>query len=266
MSKVEVKPIDKQKWHNKKGKESFTLPKVLEVLVDGETQKYATGLTKEEAKEYGDRMGVDLSDNYSRTNLHSYWPTKAAQIKLPNHLISFDTSKDSDYIKVKNMKASKQVANSLAEYENGEWPHATHVIWDETEEVEQKASRIEQKRLAIEISSKMNLSAKINLIAVIDNKNLKGMSESFVTVAMDEIIESPAKIKDFHRYVAMGPEDVNIRGTIARALMMNVLTREGVAIMYMGNRLANSEDDLVNWFKDENNSVQKIAIMDRLNQ
>ena len=132
--------------------------------------------------------------------------------------------------------------------------------------MEQKASRIEQKRLAIEISSKMNLSAKINLIAVIDNKNLKGMSESFVTVAMDEIIESPAKIKDFHRYVAMGPEDVNIRGTIARALMMNVLTREGVAIMYMGNRLANSEDDLVNWFKDENNSVQKIAIMDRLNQ
>ena len=42
--KIEVKPIDRKQWHNKKGKESFTLPKIREVLYDQDTGEYATGL------------------------------------------------------------------------------------------------------------------------------------------------------------------------------------------------------------------------------
>jgi hypothetical protein len=37
------------------------------------------------------------------------------------------------------MKGSKLVANSMKELDEGKWPEATHVIFDESEEVSYKS-------------------------------------------------------------------------------------------------------------------------------
>jgi len=85
--KIEVRPIEKQRWHNKKGAESFTRPKTLNVLIDSEKRQYATGLDYvnkvyqdrddkriklTEAEYYGKLLGVDLSANYIEGRLHPF--------------------------------------------------------------------------------------------------------------------------------------------------------------------------------------------------
>ncbi len=161
--KVEVRPLPKQVWHGKKGKESFSLPKVIEVLYDEETGKYATGLTPEKATELGKKLGVDLSDTFNPNEPHPYWSTKPASIKLENHTQIFDTDRPADEVKVANMKASKLVANSMREFEEGKWSEATHVIFDEQEEVSLKASKIDLKNKAVGMLLKLSDEDKVAL-------------------------------------------------------------------------------------------------------
>lgn len=51
-----------------------------------------------------------------------------------------------EFVKIKVLKASKFVANSLKDWENGLYPEATHVIYDESEEVGIKATKIQKKK------------------------------------------------------------------------------------------------------------------------
>ena len=51
----------------------------------------------------------------------------------------FDTSNPLDFIKMRVCKASRFVANSWKEFEEGLFPEATHVIFDESEEIEEKS-------------------------------------------------------------------------------------------------------------------------------
>ena len=46
---VEVRPIDSKSWHGKVKDESFKRPNKLPALVDGDTMRYATGLSEKDA-------------------------------------------------------------------------------------------------------------------------------------------------------------------------------------------------------------------------
>ncbi len=159
--KVEIRPIPVKRWHGKTGSESFTQPKQVEALYDPETGKYATGLTPEEAQQYGGLMGVDLSDTF-RAEGHPYWGNKEAWVILPNHTLILETNRAQDFVRWKLMKASKFVANSQKELDAGKWPFASHVIFDEEEEVELKATRVQLKRKANTILAKVSAEGKAN--------------------------------------------------------------------------------------------------------
>ena len=91
--KVEVRPIEAKKWHNKAGQESFTRPKKLHALVDPSTMKYATGLTEEDRKILLKKgVSYDLSDNYNSEAPHPFWDSNMAIVKLENNTMFFDRS------------------------------------------------------------------------------------------------------------------------------------------------------------------------------
>ena len=52
---VEIRPIEKNQWHGKKGAESITKAKTIEALYDNRSGGYATGLTEEEANELSNK-------------------------------------------------------------------------------------------------------------------------------------------------------------------------------------------------------------------
>lgn len=262
-NKVEVRPLEVKKWHGKKDKENFSRPKAIEVLYDETTGRYATGLTKEEAAEYGEKLSVDLSDTFNG-EAHPYWSTKTSWVILPNHTILLNPDKASDFVKIKNLKASKFVANSMEEYNNGKWPFATHVIHDEEEEVNLKAKLIQNKRKASEILLKLDKDAKIALILVIDGKNLKGRSDNFIDVAMENILDT--KPEDFLKWAQFGREKVTLRSNVLEALQKNVLTKDPSGISYMGDLIGYGVDEVIDYLDKPEHNLVKIKILEHINK
>lgn len=265
MSIVEVRPIQKEKWHKKEGKEAFTQPKGSQVLYDPKTGKYATGLTEQEAAEWGKELGIDLSDKFNPNEEHPTWSSKSWNIKLENRTMFFDTSRLIDKIKVKNMKANKFVANSLKELKEGKWDEATHVIFDEDDEVEDKATKIEKRKKATRLTDKMLASDKIAMIMILNGKYMKGKSNSAIDVELEEAIEeSPQNLDTFLEFASMDAKDFSLRGQILEGLHKQVLTREGEAVYYHGERIGYDISDAVEWFKNPDNQKLKVAILNKL--
>lgn len=263
MAKVIVKPLEIKKWHGKYGKESFTKPKTIEVLYDTELNRFATGMTREEEEEYSKKLGVDLSGDRSPYAPHPFYSTKAAKIPLKNETMIFNTENPWDYVKVKNLKASKFVANSMKEYEEGLFPHATHVIYDEEEEVASKASKIELQIKAMNLFAKMTSEAKAQIIQILDNKTVRGKSLDYLNVATKELLDRDPE--QFVKYASMDKEEVYIRATLLEGLSKDILTKEGTGIYYMSEFLGVDMEETIKWFKNPQNSKMKVAILEKLN-
>lgn len=260
---VEVRPLDTKRWHEKTGKESFTQPHGFEVLYDPATGKYATGLSQDEAKKYGQLLGVDLSDTFNPNEPHPYWSTQAARIKLPNHTVLFDDEKPADFVKIKNIKASKLVANSMREYNEGKWPDAEFVIFDESEEVKLQASKIQRKNKCVKIATTLSNDEKANIIQIISEKSLRKRSQDFLDVELDKIIEE--KPDEFLKYSKMDKQEVYTRAAILECIHRNIMIKEASSVYYMGEKIANDVEEATQWFLDPQNSKMKVSILEKLN-
>ena len=261
--KVEVRPIEHKRWHNKTGQESFTRPKKIQALVDGNTMKYATGLTNEDIKKLvKEGISHDLSDHYNGEP-HPFWDSNMAVIKLENNTMFFDLANSIEFIKVKIMKASKYVANSMAEYEAGVWPEATHVIYDEAEQASVLASKVEEKNTAIIEASKLSLERKVQLILVLGGKNMKNQSADFVAVELDKIIQKDPR--EFLRYLNLDKKQLASHALVLEALQKSVLRKEGQRIFHMDSPLGIDEIEVAEYLSKEENQDIKMMILSKIN-
>lgn len=277
--KIEVRPIQKKKWHNKVGAESFARPKTLNVLIDSNTRQYATGLdyvnkvmddpdggkTKlTEGEYYAKVLKVDTSPQYFEGTFHSFWDSKTVKIKLENKTMFFDTAIPLEAVKIKIMKASKFIANSMREYEDGLFPDATHVITDESEEIEVVASKVAQRNKAIIECNKLTRDKKNQIILILGNKNVKGKSDDFAEVELSKLIDSkPAEVL---RFITMDATDMALHSMILEALQKNVLRKQGHKIMYYDSVLGTDVIDLIEYFKEDDNQDLKLRIMSAINE
>lgn len=269
---IEVRPIEKKKWHDKKGIESFTRPQKIQVLVDTETMRYATGLTEEDLKHLK-KLGVtyDLSDTFNTEEAHPFWDNPMGAFKLENNTMFFDADKPLEYIKIKNMKASKYVANTLKEYDEGYYPEATHYIHDEVEQNEILATEVERKNKAIIEASKMSVDRKLEIILAISGKNLKGQSNAFIEVELDKILnvkktqDKVSGAEEFLRYTSMNKSDLSVYALVLEALQKNVLRKDGHKILFMDSVIGTDETDVAKYLNIDENQDLKISIMAKIN-
>lgn len=277
--KVEVRPIQTKRWHGKIGAESFTRPKTLNVLLDSETRQYATGLDYEtksftdpenpkvkitEDKYYEKLLKVDLSAQYIDGVFHSFWDSKTPRIKLENKTMYFDTARPLEYLKIKLMKASKFVANSMKEYEEGFYPEATHVITDEAEEIEVKASKVALKKQATIKSADISKDKKIQLILILDGSNLRGKSDNHVEVALDKLIDK--KPKEVLEFISMDSNEAALHALILESLQRNILRKAGHKIMYHDASLGNDVQDVIAYLSEDDNQDLKLRLMSAVNE
>lgn len=261
---VEVRPIEVKKWHDKKGAESFTRPKKIQALVDPSTMKYATGLSKKDIEDLK-KKGVtyDLTDTYNSSEPHPFWDSNMAVVKLENSTMFFNVENPLDFIKIRVMKASKYVANSLAEYEEGLFPEATHVIFDEVEQAQVLASKVEIKNTAIIEASKLTLDRKIELILILGGKNMKNQSSDFVAVELDKIINKDAE--EFLRILKMDKKQTASHALVLEALQKSVLRKEGQRIFHMDSPLGIDEIEVAEYLSKEENQDIKLLILSKVN-
>lgn len=261
--KVEVRPLDTVKWHGKKNKENFTRPKTIRALVDAYTNEYATGLTNEDILKL-EKEGIkyDLSPHYSSDEPHPFWDSNMATIKLENRTMIFDSDKSLDKIKISIMKASKFVANSLEEYSLGHYPEATHVIFDEEEEIEIKAKKVELKKSLILKTAELSKDRKIQLILLLSDKNLKGKSDNFIEVELDKLIENEPK--DLLMYINKHPEQLAAESIVVEALQKNILVKDGHRIKFYDSVIGTEILEVANYLLKTENQALKATIMNKL--
>lgn len=260
--KVEVRPLDIEKWHKKKGKESFARPKVIKALYDTKLGGYATGLTDAEVEEYGKKLGVDLNNKFDPEEEHPVWDSRSYSVILENSTQFFNTTSPKEFILVKIMKSSKQVANSIKEWEDGLWPDATHVIFDEEEEVEIKASKEEIITKCYQKMAAITDNEKISIIQILGEKSVRGRSPSFITAEIGEIIRT--KPKELLDLLEVSKEQRYAKSTVLEAIDKNILIKDGSNIKWLGDIIANSLEDAVDWILDPNNQTIKGKILEQL--
>lgn len=262
--KIEVRPLpveENEKWHGKVKDESFKRPNKLPALVDGETMRYSTGLTDEDVKHLRDNMRVtyDLSDHYNPEKPHPFWDSQLPIVKLENNTMFFNDEVAIDYIKIKIMKASKYVANSLREWEEGYFPEATHYIHDENEEIEVQASKIALKNKAVIESAKLSDDKKAQIILILSGKLLKGASSETLIVEMNGLIEENPE--DVLRYMNMDKKRVSLESLVHECLEKNVLRKQGHKIMYHDSVLGEDVIDVIEYLELDENQDLKLRLM-----
>lgn len=262
--KIEIRPIERPKWHQKKGKESFTVPKTIYALVDVDRNEYATGLTEEDISFLKNKgIKYDLSPYFDRENPHTFWDSPVSSIKLKNSTMFLDTENPLDFIKYKILEASKFVANSKKEFDEGMFSEATHIIFNEREEIEVKAAKVAIKKRAIVETSKLSKDKKIQLILILSGKNLKGKSDDFVEVELNNIIEENSK--RVLTFIKRKSEDLFIHALILEALQKSVLRKESYKILYHDSVIGQDIEEVIDFLKNPKNQDLKLRIMAGVN-
>lgn len=287
MSKVQVRPISTKRWHGKTDHESFTKAKVISALVDPNSMTYATGLNYNdkiyedvdnpknkvtEADYYAKLLKADLSNQFNLEEPHPFWDSKMAKVRLENRTQIFDIKNNPlDFVKVKIMKDSKYVANSLKEYEEGMYPDATHVIFDESEDIEVKASKVAIRNEAIVKANALSIGQKIELVLILSGgedyiraKNLKGKSNNFVEVELAALIDD--KPGEVLRHMKMDKTDTGNTALVLEALQKHVLVKDGHKIKYHDSVLGQDIQDVVLYLNVPENQEFKLRLMEQVNK
>lgn len=263
MSLIEVRPIEKERWHGLKGKDAITRPVVIEALLSATTGKLATGLTQEDRERLEKETGYDLSPDYNVNKPHSFWSSPAAFVKLEHKTNIFDTSNPLDEIKVKILKASDLVANSQKEYDEGKYPLAQFVIFDEREEVEMKASKASIKRKVIIEADKLSSTRKAEIIQIILGLTVRNQSNDYIDLKLDEAIEKdgPQRVLDL---IKRDKARTALHATVLEAIYKNILRKDGTAVYYMDDQLGFDIESTIDYLQDSKNQALKAQIIEKL--
>lgn len=263
MAIVEVKPIEKERWHTKKGKEAFARPVTIEALVSLRTGQYATGLSDEDRERLEKRTGYNLSPDYKVGTPHEFWNSQAALIKLDYKTNVFNTDKPLDEIKIKVLKASDLVANSQKEFEEGKFPEAMFVIYDEVEDTEIKASKAAMKRKVIIESAKLTKIRKAEIVQIIKGISVRNQSDDYVDLKLDDAIDEagPERVLTL---IQRDKAKTSLHALILEALYKNILRKDGTAIYYMDDQLGFDIESAIEYFTDPKNQTLKAQILEKI--
>lgn len=257
---VTIKPLELDKWHGKKGREQFNQPHVIRVLVD-KFGKYATGLDEKTRTELEDKLGYNLSDVYIANVAHEFWDSAAGKISLPAvNDLKLDLSNPLQKLKYYNIKASKYVANSIQEYNLGEYPEATHYIFSDENEIENKVTGAKSRQLGYKLLAEMPDGKKNALGWILLGQDLSKQSTDYKDVKLEEfLLSSP---KQFVEASQMNKEELQGRKLILEGVSKGVLTKDSAgAFFYLGNKIGFDLPTAVHYITDPNNSDFRVRVM-----
>ena len=260
---VEVRPVPKEKWHGKTGKDDFAAPVVIEAAVSGTTGQYATGLSEEDRKRLEKVTKYDLSPEYQMGTPHPFWSSPAGAVKLEYKTNIFDVSKALDEIKISILKASDLVANSMKEYQDGKFPNAIFVIFDEREETEIKASKLALKNKVVIECAKLTPEKKAELVQILEGISVRKMSAQTIDLKLDEAIDKYGAEKVIN-LLKRDAKRNTVHALVLEAIYKNVLRKEGSAIYYMDDQLGFDVESAVDYFLDPRNQTLKAQILEKI--
>tara|TARA_R110000787_G_scaffold279645_1_gene389860 strand:- start:9377 stop:10180 length:804 start_codon:yes stop_codon:yes gene_type:complete len=255
---VYVKPIIKERWHglHKIGRAKFQgTSDVLQAVYDRNLGVLATGLDEEQRERLSKSMGVDLAPIQSNEYWHEF------KVKLEDKTMIFDTNIPFQELQISMLRASSQIANSQKEHDNGMWPDAKYVIYDEQQEVEKEAKTAEVKANAFSIFSKLSPSKRLDVLKIF-GKATTNSSEDFTYARLYEILEEDPK--RFSEVASAKPEEIKVKALMFDLEGKGILRTKGAAYLYNDQQLGFDYDDTVMYLMNPKNQALLIKLTDDL--
>ena len=258
MANIFLKPIMTEKWHglHKVGRTKFQdTQDVIQVLFDRKKGALATGLDNDTEARLSSSLGVNLANNSTNEFWHDF------KIKLKDQTMIFDTSKPMEELQVFVLKASKFIANSQKELEQGLWPSAKYVIYDEQTEIEKQAAEVQTKAKAIDIFNNLSPEKKLDILKLY-GKAVENSSNDFVYTKLYEIVEDNPI--DFITQATKSPEEIKIKSLMFDLEKIGILRRKGTAYLYNDQQVGFDYDDTVSYLLSPGNQELLVKLKDTL--
>lgn len=255
MALVEVKPIENQRWHGKKSEESFQKPFLLRALVDKNTSTYATGLTEAQEARLSKALRADLSNSFNPDVPHPFWDLNIlGAVKLENKTNIFDSSKPHDEIKIAIMKASKFVANSIQEYEDGLYPYAKFVIYDKADEISKKEKAYVIRKNLIKRLDAMVRVKKEEILRILMGNSYSEQSNDYIDMKIMECIDT-FSLEEIQQILDRDERYNFVHALLLEGLSKGVLRKEGQSVFYFSDRIGYNIAESIQFLLDDNNST-----------
>jgi hypothetical protein len=236
---VYVKPIIKERWHNLhlQGRSRFAdTYDTLQPVYSSALGHLATGLDDGDAERLGQQLGVNLSPSVS----NEYWTD--FKIKMHDKTMIFDINAPLDEVRIAVLKASKYIANSQKELENGKWPEANYIIFDEEQEIQSEAKKVEVKAKAVTEFNKLSPGKRLDILKIF-GKTGTNNSADFTYTKLYEILEDDPK--EFLRVSTMKKSDITIRALIFDLERIGIFRKRQTAYLYNDSQIGFDYDDTV---------------------
>lgn len=259
---VEVRPIPMDKWHGKKGANSFTAAKTIEALYDAAVAGYATGLTEEEKIILEDLVGRKL-DNKFTGKAHEFWNSNAGYVKLPNHTFILYLNRPYDYIKYKVLKASPYCANALEDYTNGVAYEATHYIHNETDISSKEASKVLLRKQAYDKIGALSPQSLRDIILIMSETSARGRDDNFVIAEIGRLVDT--RTQEFLDTIKLESDFLSARALVREGIIYGVLVQDShKGITFNGEPIGLNFEQAVDYVRRPEHQQIRLMITNKI--
>ena len=265
-TKIEIRPIPDRNEIKKYSEnlEYFSQSHIIPPLVNPRTLKYETGLTEED-KKYLESINFpyDISDTYRSGTPHPFWESNLVKVELKNTpTFLYPGRNPLDFIKYKWLLKSVFVYNS--EFKEGTKPQATHYIYNEGEELEVKASKIEKRNKLVANINKLSSKRKKEMLTILLDENLENKNDNYVTIKFEELIDNPETSREVEQLMSAEASEISMMAEIKKALHKNVLRKTKKGIFFFESNLGFTEKDVKDFLLDPENQEIYLTIKQKI--
>jgi len=247
---VLLKPLRKASWS---GFSRFPKCKDTVVATSGRGG-YITGLTLEEEKEVEKELRLKEGELNKNSD---FWKNYAVHIFDKEMLLDLDIAKDKlDYYL---LRASKKVANSIKEYNEGLWPKAIYVMHDFEEEAKTENIAIQVRKKAWKKFATMS-AEEMKQVLKLMGKKADNLSNEVVENTLNKIIETDPE--EFNRIV--GIDNFKTRLLVEDLLHSNYLRKMGSKYLYADDVIGYNLDEAISYLNDPKNQEILITLQEKL--
>lgn len=238
----------------KHAKNKFELPRLMV------TGSYKDPFSSDEERKYLEKfLGLDLNPFDEKNNYF-----KGFSVALGKDPITLDLSHPEQYLQYLVLKANTEYVTTNYEQRNRKQTYK-YVIIDKDAQDTEALERVNQTTKAYETLTKINKSpSDLRALLIADNKSVSPQTKvDFLTTEVFKMFEERR-----HTFLALTSdlETVRYKALIFDAIRMKAIVVTGMKAYALPDTpgvIANSEGELISWFKDPENSEEVARIRHR---
>lgn len=258
--KIEIRPIPNRNNIKEfsENLEYFSQSNIIAAFVDPVTYKYKTGLSKEDVEYLKENnFPYNIQDNYNKNVAHEFWESSMAKVELKNSpSFLFPGKSLLDFVKYKYLLVNSYIYKSEEEMRSGSKPEATHFIYNESEDIDQKALELELKDRLITKISALTLERKKDMILIILDEVVENKKETYIRLKFETIMNDKEYLSQLNLLLEKDIDAVSLSADIKTAIQKNVLRKTKQGVFFFETNIGFEEDDVAEFLtKPENQEI-----------